>query len=154
MILVGSSAVGFALVRWILPHSTGRGWYPSIRGVCSPILACWTVAVLSLRLRGPRPRLRRLLRQPGAVSCLASAANIAIWAVFLAIKASRNGSATPEVASYVGLISGAGVIGAWLALGSTATMRRERGWIDGIGMAIGAGWILVMLLILWEIIPR
>src|SRR4051812_19498464 len=41
-------------------------------GLVSPLLPCglaWTLAVLVLRLRHPRPPWRRLVRQPGAIAC-------------------------------------------------------------------------------------
>jgi len=35
-----------------------------------PMLVSWTAAVLALRLRSPRPKLRRLARQPGFCAVL------------------------------------------------------------------------------------
>ncbi len=40
---------------------------------CFPFLASWTVCFLILRLRQPRPSLRRLARQPGMAACSAAA---------------------------------------------------------------------------------
>jgi hypothetical protein len=87
MILVASTAVGLALMRDYFPDVlTGRWKVASkesglgivvsyIQHALFASLPCGTVgtiAVLILRLRRPRPRLRRLARQPGMVAGLAT----------------------------------------------------------------------------------
>lgn len=44
-----------------------------VNEACFPFLASWTVCFLILRLRQPRPVLRRLARQPGMAACSAAA---------------------------------------------------------------------------------
>lgn len=72
MILVGASAIGFWLMRC---HGSFEVWppffslfYPSLIGVVlfnfGFLLASLTTAMLILRLRSPRPSLRRLFCQP------------------------------------------------------------------------------------------
>ena len=48
-------------------------WLLAREGVllASPLLLAWSAAVLVSRLRGPRPRRRRLWCQPGFLACLA-----------------------------------------------------------------------------------
>jgi hypothetical protein len=85
MILVAASALGLALIRFLYATgrylSMGRPWYAFVAQytveATVPFLITWTLAFLVLRLRQPRPRLRRLLRQPGMVACGAAVVAIA-----------------------------------------------------------------------------
>src|SRR5687768_4597770 len=68
MILVAASAVAFVIVRPVvdgplmLRHEPG--WARYLAGFVGGLVA-WTPAVLFLRLRNPRPTIRRLSRRPG-----------------------------------------------------------------------------------------
>jgi hypothetical protein len=82
-ILVAATAVGLAIVRAFVAD----GWFfrqefpishINFMTQCAneaslPFLASWTLCFLILRLRRPRPRLRRLARQPGMAACSAAA---------------------------------------------------------------------------------
>jgi hypothetical protein len=89
MLLIMATAIGIALVRAILPNisamimsiladfahppkqgesATAGAWQVALLAGL-PLLAAWTVALLLSRLGRPRPHLRRMLRQPGAVAC-------------------------------------------------------------------------------------
>lgn len=95
LVLIGATAVGLALVRdWGTP-----GWCSERMGLLwgqtlSParrilhsaeVAASWTipfgmsltVALAILRLRQPRPPIRRIARQPGAVACFAALTAVA-----------------------------------------------------------------------------
>jgi len=154
MILVAFTAGGLAMARHVsLP--TSRDWwyvYPMEKG--SPVLAAWTVAVLALRLRTPRPAARRVFRQPGAAAGLVSVATLAVWAVIQAIEAYRNPQGYLTLIVFSGIGVGAAVLGAWLVLLVTRTVRPERGWIDRSGIAIGCGWISLMGISLWNAFLR
>ena len=84
VILLAATAIGLAGVReyfdmlftqsFRLPSG---GWTPGailghiprVLEILFPLLVAWTPAVLVLRLRRPRPVLRRLFLQPGASAC-------------------------------------------------------------------------------------
>jgi hypothetical protein len=82
-ILVAATAVGLAILRLFVAD----GWFfrqefpishinfiaQCANEACLPLLASWTLCFLILRLRRPRPRLRRLARQPGMAGCSAAA---------------------------------------------------------------------------------
>src|SRR5689334_5341933 len=103
MILVAATAVGFGVDRipgWILlPELGSRGnagsrafAYAQVIGLIQlgsvPFLTAWTVALLLIRLRRPRPVLRRCLREPGMVGCCAASVGIlvnALWVLGLAL---------------------------------------------------------------------
>ena len=93
MMVVAATAIGLSLVQfgwhakspaagfstWPVSAKYSDGGYPSTRwvvpiaGRVGPFLPClvaWTGAFLVIRLRGPRPRRRRLLRQPGLVAAV------------------------------------------------------------------------------------
>src|SRR3954453_20841801 len=85
MIVIAATACGFAAIRGAVPemlHMLPTG--PRVPFLMSrpvlgialvtlaawPLPAMWSIALLILRLRRPRPRWRRLSRQPGvAASC-------------------------------------------------------------------------------------
>ena len=102
MILFVAAAVGMALARGplnyllhpppptistvaVAPHSPYAyireqfGTAVKVATTVYPLVLAFTFAALVLRLRHPRPRLRKILRQPGAVGCSA-----AIFSFFLA----------------------------------------------------------------------
>src|SRR5438132_14427616 len=94
MILVAATAIGLSLVQFGWPRKVAGAWiftwpvFPSLTAGYSskawvlpiaqraapflPCLAAWTGAFLVIRLRGPRPRRSRLLRQPGLVAAVAA----------------------------------------------------------------------------------
>lgn len=94
IVLVAATAVGFAVVR---PYyatmnlldgsppfpSAGRfsGWMKGAWDclvLVAPIVMAWTLAIVVLRLRAPRDRWRRFVRQPGLVAGL-MAAVVLVW---------------------------------------------------------------------------
>jgi hypothetical protein len=102
MILVAATAIGFGVDRipgWIsFPDLGSRGnagsrafaYAQSVGQIqlgSVPFLATWTVAFLAIRLRRPRPALRRCLREPGMVGCCAATVGILVnvfWMLALA----------------------------------------------------------------------
>jgi hypothetical protein len=103
-----------------------------------PPLATLTVAVLVMRLRRPRPPLRKLVRLQGTAACLMALSS----AIFLPlVDASRD--RTPLI------VAGAW---AWLGLKETGFWRPEPTWIDRLGRALGWAWIIVPLAV-WTMPP-
>jgi hypothetical protein len=87
MVFVATTALGLGLTKgyyqdliFFLEHNHHHPWeFPpgiavsaTLRGIAAtlPCGLAWTLGVLALRLRRPRPRWRRLARQPGLVACL------------------------------------------------------------------------------------
>src|SRR5262249_4351146 len=123
--------------------------------------ATWTVALLILRLRAPRPSARRLARQPGAMA-LASATLVAatcLVALGLAgVACSLMGGFEWSLAFFVDSawgvriysliligLPGWGVAGAWLTLIVGGRWRPEPSWIDRAGRLAGVVWIALLL---------
>lgn len=151
MILVGASAAGLALARTIfndaltMPHSPM--W------VARPItyfLLAWTLALIPLRLRRPRPPLRRLMVQPGMAACCAVAIVTAIDAISWTIYGAQLDPqhARQMLARYWRGHSqhpGPAVALTWLGLALSRRWRPEPGWLDRLGRAVGALWLLTLL---------
>src|SRR4051794_18545081 len=91
MVLVAGAAAGLAagrvdiptVMKWVpgaTPNSVAHeAHYRRLFSVVS-VLTGMTPAVLILRLRSPRPALRRLARQPGFLACALAAAALAVLA--------------------------------------------------------------------------
>jgi hypothetical protein len=58
------------LASWAAYRET-HGFVTTLASLAKPMALSWTIALLGLRLRGPRPTVRRLGRQPGFSACLA-----------------------------------------------------------------------------------
>jgi hypothetical protein len=159
LVLVAATAVGLASARW----------YPAVEGlrtstrplndrianavylasnVTVPLLLAWSVADLILCLRGPRPPIRRLARQPGAIAALvATAVGVFDLAVVIAGVASHPGHTMTFVArvrimaSNAPMVIAPGVFGAWMTLALCGLWRPDRSWLDRFGRVLGLAWI-------------
>jgi len=158
MVLVAATAAGLGMERFtlapeisdwpgMLALSTAQLVAGGIRlGLVAvvPVLATWTLALAALQLRQPRPRLRRLTRQPGFVACVTASAALAVCGLsvlpplaagnqFIQFRLLRLSSYSAEVSF--------AVAGAWLALALGGRWRPEPTWPDRLGRALGASWI-------------
>jgi hypothetical protein len=167
MIFVAATAAGLAVIREIaddLLRFTKSGsalWsLASFRRpfwtimAMTPLLATWSLGVLTMRLRPPRPRLRNLLRQPGLV---ASALGSLIGTMHIAIAIYRYHRNMDY--SYRDLVilgsypAGYSVAAAWVYLRITGRWRIERSWLDRAGRFLGICWIgLIPLIMLFTIL--
>lgn len=167
---VGTPGVVVGVMTGIAPGDSPRPARAAVADVVAratqiarPFLMTWTPAVLVLALRRPRPPGRRLLRRPGIAA--AAAATPVLAAVVLgygltsawgAWKASLPppifNRATPTEELLVGLdyivadsaYAAKAVAGAWLLMALGGWWRPDRHWIDRLGRALGAAWLVVM----------
>lgn len=163
MILVAATAAGVAMTRaWASANAFDMldrqsalrpyDWASLAYRLALPYLWTWTPAWLVLRLHSPRPRLRRLARQPGMAACVAATLSMGFVvsrALLLSVGVphafNRGYSASwwllhlgaPEVAT--------AVAAAWLILVLAGWWRPESGWVDRLGITLAAGWIAVVL---------
>jgi hypothetical protein len=168
IVLIAATALAFGLLRFmgangclfrtesIVPDYTYRAQCGY--ELAFPFLWAWTLAFLILRLRGPRPRLKRLARQPGMAAC--SAAALALAVPMLAIIISQITSSVqlkseipddPSPLWFIALdmhrrvlpraYAAAAVAGAWLVLILAGWWRPERTWIDRFGRTLGFAWL-------------
>ena len=165
MILIAATAVGLGVTRdWTEPFlmdmlrvyevPPASGLVNTAEAVLTPITLYWTIAVVGIRLRRPRPSLRRLGRQPGLVACLA-----VILATLIHFSLTRywvlfSGKARPgEVSTLLMNLSPShlvapGVAVAWMVLAVSSRWRPDPGWIDRLGRSVGFALLdLLMILI-------
>jgi hypothetical protein len=178
MIMVAAVAAGLWVnrINWLDLNSLWYGGaYHGIQRLLSlvmPHIAAATMALVAIRMRRPRPPLRRLLRAPGAVACTVASAAIVlivIWAVSAtaAGRAIMFSQAVRRLPNNGGRGSGGtldpfegrlfvvygdqvgfAVAGAWLSLMLAGRWRPERTWLDRLGRAVGWSW-LGLAVVLW-----
>jgi hypothetical protein len=114
-----------------------------------PGVAVLTLVVLGLRLRHPRPALRRLARQPGFMAGCAAALVIVVRGLFIAADLGLHSRRPlPPIDVYLHRALdyneadiGYAVAAAWLVLALNRRWRRERSWIDQLGLLLGLFWV-------------
>jgi hypothetical protein len=156
LILTAATAIGLAWTRAYLSdfsavfpssHPQAGSWMllrVRIHGITTCLLICWTLALLAIQLRRPRPRLRRLAQRPGMAACNAVAL-IAVYQVlhllsWSLIRAPLSQPIWTFVAGCQPSISAA-VAAAWLTLAMSGRWRAEPDWIDRAGRVAGACWL-------------
>jgi hypothetical protein len=164
MVLVAAMALAFAFVQFQgLIGILREKWFQPNDGILRPpedgdmpalissFLIPWTVALLVLRLRRPRPSRRRLLAQPGFAACafaLGTMVMIALDEYWLGVYAYRELVAF-NIQNIVALNYRISVsfapAGLWALMGACGIWRAEPSWIDRAGRALGVLWILLML---------
>jgi hypothetical protein len=176
MVLVASFALGLGLMKgvtlqWFLipfdpigPMSARKGqpwdareWTSWATQTCQnrfnflmPLLATLTVTVMALRLRPPRPRLSRLLRQPGIAGIAAATSVIAFWPPLLAILGIRGVLNGPGydglICSSIKISVAASVGSSWVMLLAGGRWRADPGWSDRLGRLLSVAWLVPLLL--------
>jgi len=166
MILVAALAVASLSIHpalGLLLEQDGLGMDPELRlgtlprmvvQVTEPTAAALTVAFLLIRLRRPRPRFRRLMRQPGMAAGIAAASAMMVGVLLIPAVFALVG-----VPAWEGLYrgwfltifepAGGAVAAVWLFLALARVGRPEAGWIDRLGRALGGFWIVAFLAMTW-----
>jgi hypothetical protein len=115
-----------------------------------PLIVVLTLSIVPIRLFKPRPRFRRLVRQPGAMGAVAASFAIVIAAlqVTCTVLSAADGIMGDDryvitllggVASYPGLA----VYFVWMTIIAGGRWRAEPDWIDRVGRALGTYWIMM-----------
>jgi hypothetical protein len=147
---VGCSFVGVSQVRSVIDQGYNLKYYynygVAFGSAVYPVWLCLTFAALAIRLRPPRPRLRRLARQPGLVASLSVTLAAPILLVVFLLGASKLGwrLGDPIPANYFGRLPfqlSCMVFGAWIAQALNGRWHPEASAIDRFGRLLGLGWI-------------
>lgn len=168
MILVAAVAVGATSIRPFLLYGLVtpeffREFYSdsglfvytaysdSVVRFLGPWLASWTLAFLAIRLRKPRPRFRRLMRQPGTAACVAAAFVMAVegamaMAVIGAVGAPDLENFYIKMLPYLFESAAVAVAAVWSVAALAGRWKPEPGWVDRTGRVIGAAWIMTCIL--------
>lgn len=115
----------------------------------TPLLACWSLALLALGLVGSRAPRRRLARRPGFLLNLAAVAGLiyagAIQAVdTLARSGSIAGSFIDVAGTTIPQCGGMVVVGALLPLELGRRCRPEPTWLDRLSWTVGIIWVVLV----------
>lgn len=154
MILVAATAIGLWAIR-VGPYSMAINQVDGreLLGLMMPLLMTWTLGFLVLRLRRPRPTRRRLMRQAGLIASIAVVLNDSLlFLIYFPSVSSRPGMWNDlfflivDPGIEVLLLSGLAVIASWIMFAIAGNIRGVAGWIDGFGITLGLGWIILTLL--------
>jgi hypothetical protein len=167
MIFVAATATGIAWGRTdlvatvqarVIPTGSIFGGHMNTRPVefadrvytfrrgASRLLGCWTLAVLMVRLRSPRPRRFRLMGQPGMLAVTTAMAYAVVGAAGFLLAFLIRAKYKPTWSDYAGQAidlhaTAKAIAAAWLILALSGRWRPERTWIDRLGCLIGLAWI-------------
>ncbi len=162
MILVAAVACGLAMSRAVDPAwydgAHTQNWFGRITdgpvrvSAALPYLIALTPAVLLMRIRCPRPRWRRVMRQPGMAACSAAMVPIVVALLRLQCRGWPLATSTPFGMEKIwdplywdcAFDAGLWVVAAWLALALSGRRRSEPSGIDRLGRLVGAGWLMVL----------
>jgi hypothetical protein len=178
LVLVAASGVGLAGCRFLfslrdlvwgdLWKTSNSSAYSTVLAIAigtaplvSVLLACLTLAVLTLRLTPPRPHRRRLWRQPGFLACVAVAFTFGwklagLFVLFGVELATSGPTGLPALGELVGELMalllvprgniGGSVLLVWSVAWASGQCLPEPSWIDRAGRALGAAWVGITLL--------
>jgi hypothetical protein len=170
LILIAGLATGLGLIKRVAPSITPGEiwdalvgpregwslWYAVMLAVelgvllLVPVLAIWTPSCLLLELRQPRPRWRRLRRQPGFVANLIATAvvvlTLAVVSVFggfwfLGSEVTELDFPYLQAQLLGGLLAGSGVFWGWVTMWLCGVCRPSLTWTDRLGRFTGAVWV-------------
>jgi len=167
LVLTAFTAVGLFWCLFYFRDQTLRDFFWNrVCHVPMFMLAAWTVAFAPLRLRQPRPCVRRLCRRLGTASCVYVivllvvwyAMRAALWLAWFSIpdgQLAAEGVERPLTSDPSGelfimpiiqtqVYAGAGVIATWTLLALTGARRPNDDWVEAFGTALGVGWILLL----------
>jgi hypothetical protein len=148
-------------------------WYWVYRRNCMLLVSSiiLAAALLALRMRQPRPRFRRLMRQPGTVACWAIVFVVVLrglgvlegtvlariaglkwhqlvfdldgidWGYYPALVFSEAENVAPQMCLAVAV--------SWVLLLVSGQWRPEPSWIDRMGRALGMYYVLMIPIFLW-----
>lgn len=142
MFLVAATAIALA---------ASRASVPEVRRMEREIAGAWTClatlswAVLCLRLKRPRPDLRRLMSRPGHATCVAASLTTVLTVVLCAIayikgELSGNSGFRFSDAPVIGAVATApAVMASWLLMALSGRWRLEIDWIGRLGRFLAVG---------------
>ncbi len=155
MIFVAASAVGLTVARSVeadasrLPPGARPIQYWIWSGPPSCLAFACGLALILARSVPPRPRWRRIARQPGFVASIMAVWPFPIFTLYAMMGASVERPTPGSTFSYsfdwlwgtAAFMVPVSVGGAWVALGLSGRWRPEASWVDRAGRALGFFWL-------------
>ena len=128
----------------------GMNWSYILHDMASYSLTLAATFLLIVRLRRPRPPIRRVARQPGTAACFAMTASVLAYNVGHQMKEAVDGlwSFDRSASLWIWTVfnppfytAACDVPIVWSILALSRARRPEPGWIDRSGRAVGWSWI-------------
>jgi hypothetical protein len=163
MVMLMFTAAGLALSRFVyagLSILYPRDLLETIHGarwgvaliLPVPCVFLWTLGLIVLRMRLPRPSRRRVLRQPGFVANLGVLIGSVVGALPFAVPSwSWHRFSAIGLATMSAEVIGASVASALAILALSGRWKSERSWLDRAGRALAIYWIIVGILCAYRI---
>jgi hypothetical protein len=175
MILVAAMAMAGGVMRSVCDGRNGsiEGWWAQLINqepldnwsadiekilvlslLTMPVIPMVALALIPVRLAGPRPRFRRLTRQPGLIAACASGVAIAMIGLPIVVGALAAGASWDEFSEMLSsedevwsatMYGGLAVLVSWMTLFVGGRWRAEPSWVDRLGRAMGLCWILAAI---------
>jgi hypothetical protein len=165
MILVAATAGGFGLCRAIFVERFAQLWTSRpVSGrialtylFSQPCVVMEMIGYIVICLRQPRPRLRRIMDQPGMVACMTVVGFLSFTILsFAAILPFGQGTYFPGPRLWLDAFltifpapAGIAVAVAWIILALGRRWRCDRNWIGGLGLALGIYWFGAATILAW-----
>ena len=169
MVLIAAMGIALVPVRlylwenWHLPQSWSASELQQAGLDANIVLVppglALTAALWLLRMLPPRPRIRRVFRQPGLaagtttmVFALAALMSFVIYAMNdrgLHFQSVNEMNLWTRIGMIPMFLAGNAVAAVWIVMGLSGTGRAEPSWIDRAGRALGIYWITISVLFGW-----
>jgi len=176
MILVAATAIGCWMIEWagdgigtmadwttiydlwvFVRQSPRENWHAYLAGtlglayLAAPFVLTWTLALIPIRLLGPRPRSRRMMRQPGTMAAFATCATlfflgleyVLVAMVFGLDSAAASGCDPLLMLPFLFPLVALAIMVSWMTLLVGRRWRAEPSWVDRLGRAMGVYLLLV-----------
>jgi hypothetical protein len=163
IVLIASTCVGFALARsWfngirsLLYDDSWESRQLYVFGLPVPILGSWTLAVLAVRLLGPRLRFRRLVVLPGFAACYVALFSMALAGLSYLLHAGKRTSGYMWDSIYlvfltdqVTVFTAPSIASVWLVLYFEGRWcrRSSRDWVELSGISLGLAWLCLFVFV-------
>ena len=169
MVLIAATGIALVPVRlyqwenWHLPErwSASEILYAGLDAniVLVPPALALTAALWLLRMMPPRPRIRRVFRQPGlaagTTTIVLALAALMSFLIYASIDRGIHFESVNEMNLWtrIGMIpmflAGNAVAAVWFVMWLSGTWRSEPSWIDRAGRALGVYWVTISVLFGW-----
>jgi hypothetical protein len=163
MILIAATGAALVPIRYLLPFIANLDsaqkptfvniWFDAalVSATAKPLVIAWSTALCILRLRKPRPSIRRVFRQPGMAACTAIVVSFLfesskelIWfyhQVLVGIPEDFNSLSFDYLYRLHHNVSGGPILIAWTMLYLSRIWRPEGSWMDRAGRILGAYYL-------------
>lgn len=166
-ILLGATALAVAWIREFAVNAlasppgaaAGEIWRfgAALAFVGLPFVLLWSIALVAIRLTGPRPRRRRLAGAPGIAACTAVTLGTILGALVLLpvpllvamSQGARDGSeplalSLAEALALIAPLLGLVVALTWAALAVRRRWSPSGCWLDRAGLGLGVAWLMMI----------